>query len=331
LRVTFKTHQLSLAVDLQHCFEESSVVIEEASCPIGDNYCMGICCSACNGKSIVSFDDPLRSYGRDFSSCELEEVQVIKPSIIWTGNNNIALGDDGIVTFFYTKDTSVIFFVNDEKVIFGIIFSCCDGNSIIVRNHFAYVFCGKEYSCCIAGDGPRKCQLVLSENERQTRDKKLLENRLKVKERRRRKSSMSVSAKESYSSIKRVLIQDNQVLSSPNVKSSTGINAKLPRATTDTIGSNSCGKEYSCCVAGDGPRKRRNSIFHFIYQLRHRLKKIHYDHLSLQERAEEFQNLKVVATKYRSYVRASICNNDVDEFADYLKIREVELKNIRCR
>ena len=109
-RVWFNTYFLSLEVDSQDSLDVSSNEVEEASCPIGENYCMGICCSACDGKSIVAFDDPSRWYGRENSYCQLVAEQESKPSIIWCGNNNIDFGDDRHATFLYTMHTSVCFF-----------------------------------------------------------------------------------------------------------------------------------------------------------------------------------------------------------------------------
>jgi hypothetical protein len=280
LRVWFNTYFLSLEVDSQDSFDVSSNEVEEASCPLGENYCMGICCSACVGKSIVSFDDPSRWYGRENSYCQLVTEQERKPSIIWCGNNNIDFGDERHATFLYTMQTSVYFFLReDDKVIIGLIFTCVDGNSIIVRNHVAYAFCGKEFSCCIAGDGPRNCQLVLNDSEKQIREERMVKYRLRNSERKRRKSICSLRSMDP-NNINHAIGQESQNVS-PIRKINSKIARETPRDTTIHVASKACGKEFSSCAAGDGPQKRMCHPFNYIYVLRHRLKKIHFDHLKV--------------------------------------------------
>ena len=158
--------------------------------------------------------------------------------------------------FFIPCTPRYVFFLReDDKVIIGLIFTRRDGNSIIVRNHVAFVFCGKEYSCCISGDGPRRSQqLVLNEREQQMRDKKLLEKRQQYVESKRRKSISSLNSME-HNCINHALGQDSQ-----NVSPTRKLNRNLAKgAYSDTkihVASKTCGKEFSSCAAGDGPQKR---------------------------------------------------------------------------
>ena len=123
--------------------------------------------------------------------------------------------------------------------------------------------------------------------------------------------------------------QDSQEVSSIRELNSE-IAKEAHRDTTIHVASKSCGKEFLSCAAGDRPQKRKNHPFNYIYRLRHRLKKIHFDHLSLEERAEEFKNLKEDSDKYRGFIKETYFYNDEIKFGNYLKLQKRELKNIRC-